>query len=157
MGPDGAGRIWERGSGTSQEIIFWDGSETPLTNNAVNDEQSSLSDQRVSWKSGSGNGLEIWSWDDVNAPANISNNAVVDVLPYANGNNTVWVTDSVPNRKVLKHDGTNITIIGASDFSIEDPRIDGQNAAWESFKSGIANDREIYFYNGTIVQRPSLA
>ena len=149
------GLVWERGSGTTQEIIFWNGTETQLTTNTVLDSVSSLSDNRVSWQGGAGTAIEIFSWDGVNPPANISLNDVVDVLPYANGNNTVWVTDSVPNRKVLKHDGTSITIIGASDFSIEDPRLDGIDAAWESFKGSMTTDREIYYYNGTIVQRIS--
>jgi hypothetical protein len=66
------------------------------------------------------------------------------------------VTDSVPSRKVLLHDGANTTIVGVSTFSIEDPRMDGPSSiAWESFKAGTTNDREIYYYNGLIVQRLS--
>lgn len=147
------GIVWERGNGTTQEIIFWNGSETPLTANAVFDGESSISNNRVSWQQGSGNGLEIWSWDGVNPPANISNNAVVDVQSYADAGQVIWVTDSVPNRKVLRYDGNSTTILGTSEFSIEDPRSDGVYAAWESFKAGTTNDREIYFYNGAIVDR----
>jgi hypothetical protein len=150
------GIAWERGSGTGQEVIFWNGSETILTDNSVFDGNASLSDNRLSWERGSSTALEIWSWDGVNPPANISNNSVVDVLPYANGDNTVWVTDSVPNRKVLLNDGVSNTIVGVSSFSIEDPRMDGPNSiAWESFKAGTSNDREIYYYDGAIVQRLS--
>lgn len=151
------GIVWERGNSTTQEIIFWDGvSETQLSSNSIFDGNSTLSDDRLSWVRGTGNSAEIWTWDGVNSPANISNNTVVDVLPNASGNNTVWVTDSVPNRKVLLHDGTNTTIVGVSTFSIDDAKMDGPNSiAWESFKAGTTNDREIYYYNGAIVQRLS--
>ncbi len=147
------GISWERGTGTSQEIIYWNGTETPLTNNTVFDGNASLSDNRLSWEHDSGTALEIWSWDGVNPPADISNNSVVDVLPNTDGNNTVWVTGSVPNRKVLKFDGTTISTIGTSNLSIEDPKIDGADVAWESFKGTTSNDREIYFYNGTTAQQ----
>jgi|GEM_PF-5650061 len=147
------GIVWERGSGATQEIIFWNGTETQLTSNAVFDGESSLSNDRVSWQQGTGTGLEIWSWDGVSPPANISNNAVVDVQSYADGNQVIWVTDSVPNRKVLRYDGVSTTILGTSEYSIEDPRSDGVFAAWEGFKAGTTNDREIYFYNGVILSR----
>ncbi len=147
------GIVWERGNGTTQEIIFWNGSESALTSNAVFDGESSISSQRVSWQQGSGAALEIWSYDGVNPPINISNNAVVDVQSYADAGQVIWVTDSVPNRKVLRFNGNSTAILGTSEYSIEDPRSDGVYAAWEGFKAGTTNDREIYFYNGVVLTR----
>ncbi|REK09445.1 MAG: hypothetical protein DWQ37_18585 [Planctomycetota bacterium] len=147
------GIVWERGNSSAREIIFYDGSETPLTSNAVSDDNSSLSDERLSWEQGDGAAVEVWTWDGVNPPSNLSNlPAVIDLQPYAEGNNTVWVSGSVPNRQVRFFNGTSTSIIGTSTFSIEDPRSDGDHVVWEGFKQSGNNQREIYYYNGSTVQ-----
>jgi hypothetical protein len=144
------GLAWERGSGTSQEIVFYNGSETPLTSNAVFDGNLSLGDNRLSWENGSGTDLEIYTWTGAGMPTNLSNIAgIQDLRPYVDGNRVVWIDGDVPAGVVKYFNGTTTTTVGTSVKTIDNPRIDGSIVTWESFDGNTANDREIYYYNGT--------
>ncbi len=106
----------------------------------------------MSWQSGSGFGLEIYTWsgDDV---VRLTNNAVADVEPSTHGNTTVWVSGSVPNSAVMYYDGGTPAIVGLSSLAINDPQVDGQDVVWQGFKTTGNNQSEIYYYNGSAVQR----
>ncbi len=78
---------------------------------------------------------------------------VFNTQATGDGDVVAWVTGSVPNRKVLYFDGSTTTIVGASTFTIEDPKVSGQGVVWESFKQSGNLQREIYYYNGSIVLR----
>jgi hypothetical protein len=150
------GLMWERGSGTGQEVIFHSGaSETPLTANSVFDGNATLSDNRVAWEQGSGEGIEIISWDG-STTTNLSQNSVVDRFPNAHGNRVAWRSGSTPNAEILLFDGTSVLPpLASSQFSLEDPSVGSQWVAWEGFAGAAptSDDEEIYYYDGSTTTR----
>jgi hypothetical protein len=149
-----AGVLWERGTNTDAEVMFFDGvNTTQITTNSAREQAITMSNSRAAWVTGAGTGLDVVTWDFTGSPTNLTSGMAppntADTLPSVRGNNLVWVRGSTPNQSIQKFDGTTVTTIATSSLALGDPAVDGDYVAWEGFKGGTVNDREIYLHDGS--------